>query len=430
MFRDSGNGTSCITSAGPPCFALSFPRPQVLKPSLPQPRPSGSSCPGPPPADLPLAVRAMAPHLSAAELDVVRQCVAKKMLAQGILNIIAKARKKAHVDAPQIWAIRRAMAGVTHRRGMPETRGRRKKLTAAQAERLFRKRGDLISRAGGEQYVPLREVRRTARVPQIHDTTAARYLRNLGVSWRRMREKPPRTEAHEDTRKAVCDIWRKRPASFWTDSVDLIIDAKKFPLPGNDAAARRLRQQRVRGVLRTRQEGLQPGFTKPSIVKHKFNFGGHANILAGICGDRVVLWEEIHGRWCGQRAEEMYAGPIKKVVERLRPGKRSWLIMEDNDPSGFKSARGLRAKVANRLKTVSQPPYSPDLNPLDFSLWSAIQSKALATRPKKEKAQTYKARLRKIALSMPRAAVKKAVQSIRARAQAIFDAEGGNIKED
>ena len=121
---------------------------------------------------------------------------------------------------------------------------------------------------------------------------------------------------------------------------------------------------------------------------------------------------------------------IEKTVERLRPGKRSWLIMEDNAPNGFKSSRGLRAKRANKLKTVSQPPYSPDLNPLDFSLWSAIQAKALASRPAHEKPRTYKARPRKIAMTMPRAMAKKAVQSIRARAQAIFDADGGDIALD
>ena len=100
-------------------------------------------------------------------------------------------------------------------------------------------------------------------------------------------------------------MWRQKPATFWTEKVDLSIDAKKYPLPGSDAAARRLSQQKVRGVLRTRHEGLKPGFTRPNITKHKFNAGGHVHILGGICGDRIVLWEEIQGRWCGQRAADM-----------------------------------------------------------------------------------------------------------------------------
>ena len=370
----------------------------------------------------------MAPHLTGAELDLVTCSVAKKKTASEILQAIAKGRAKAKVEAPKIWAVRRAMVGATHKRGAAEARGRSKKLTDVQAKRLFRKRTELLARSKGEYYVTVREIVRSARVPEIHDTTAGRYLRSFGVAWRRLREKPPRNETHEECRRAVCDIWRKKPLSFWTEKVDLIIDAKKFPAPSNDAAARRLRQQGVRGAMRTRQEGLT--VTKPSIVKHKFNPGGHVHILAGICGDRVVLWEEIRGHWCGQRAEEMYSGPIKKLLQRRRPGKRSWLIMEDNDPAGFKSSMGRNAKATHGMSTLDQPPYSPDLNPLDFSIWSAIQSKALAGRPKKEGVAAYKARLRKIALGMPRAVVKKAVENIKSRAESIFAANGKDIQQD
>ena len=361
---------------------------------------------------------------------MVRQCVAQRMGAKDILAAIAKERRKQRVPVPKIWAIRRAMAGVTHLQGKPETRGRAKRLTPAQAQRLFDKRGELVRRAQGERYVPYREVRRSARVPEVHDTTTARYLKSFGVVWRRMREKPARTEAHEESRKDVCNLWRKRPASFWTETVDPIIDAKKYALPGNDAAARRLRQQRVSGTLRTRGEGLDAGHTRPNAKKHRFNAGGYVRILGGICGDRVVLWEEVRGTWSGQRAADMYAGPIKRVLERQRPGKRSWLVMEDNDPTGFKSREGVRAKAANKLKALSQPPYSPDLNPLDFSLWQAIETKALAGRRPRESGSDYKARLRKTALTMPRAAVRKAVQAIRTRAQQIFDADGGHIARD
>ena len=275
---------------------------------------------------------AMAPHLSGGELDTVRRCAAQRMPAPDTLAVIAKDREQQGVAAPKIWAVRRAMAGVTHLQGKPEARGRRKRLTPAQAQRLFDKRRELVRRVKGERYVSYREVRCSARVPEVHDTTTARYLRTFGVVWRRMREKPARTEAHEASRKDVCRLWRKHPAKFWTDTVDLIIDAKKYALPGNDAAARRLHQQKVHATLRTRGEGLDRGHTRPSPKKHKFNAGGYVRILGGICGDRVVLWEEVRGRWCGQRAADMYAGPIKRVLQQHRPGKRSWLAMERQRP--------------------------------------------------------------------------------------------------
>ena len=104
--------------------------------------------------------------------------------------------------------------------------------------------------------------------------------------------------------------------------------------------------------------------------------------------------------------------------------------MEDNDPAGFKSSKGKMAKGANSMRTVNQPPYSPDLNPLDFSIWAAIDKKALGGHAAGESIAAYKARLRRIALSMPRAEVRMAVEGIKKRAQAIFEADGGNIPRD
>ena len=75
----------------------------------------------------------MAPHLAPAELNLITQCVAKRMEAPQIWDSIAKLRKKAKVELPKIWVIRRAMAGITHKRGKAESRGRKKKLRGVQA---------------------------------------------------------------------------------------------------------------------------------------------------------------------------------------------------------------------------------------------------------------------------------------------------------
>ena len=92
-----------------------------------------------------------------------------------------------HKAAPKIWAIRRAMAGGTHKRGRPGTRGRQKKLTTVQAQRLFRKRAALLKKAKTEHYVSYGMVSRAARIPAVHETTVGRYLRPFDVMWRRLR---------------------------------------------------------------------------------------------------------------------------------------------------------------------------------------------------------------------------------------------------
>ena len=152
--------------------------------------------------------------------------------------------------------------------------------------------------------------------------------------------------------------------------------------------------------------------------------------MAGVCNDRIVLWEEIRGRWCASAAAAMYAGPIKQALEKHRPGKRSWLIMEDNDPAGFKSSKARAAKKEAGMKTLDQPAYSPDLNPLDFSIWAAVSDEALKRKPVSKTVKDFKQKLRRVALRLPRRFVKKAVMNIRERAKAIFEAGGKHVSCD
>jgi len=129
---------------------------------------------------------------------MVTAAAAWKQTSDKILNLITSRRMRLNVEAPQIWAIRRAVAGVTHNRGLKETRGRKKKLTKVQVNRLFTKRKEMVQKADKQYNVSYDMVSTAARVPEVHRTTTARYLGSKGVKWRRMREKAARTEAHEE----------------------------------------------------------------------------------------------------------------------------------------------------------------------------------------------------------------------------------------
>ena len=87
-------------------------------------------------------------------------------------------------------------------------------------------------------------------------------------------------------------------------------------------------------------------------------------------------------------------------------------------------------KRATKIRSLDQPRYSPDLNPLDYSLWSAIHDKALKDSTGGDTIAEYKKKLRRIAIRMPRKAVRLAVEQIKKRAQAIFEANGDNIARD
>ena len=116
-------------------------------------------------------------------------------------------------------------------------------------------------------------------------------------------------------------------------------------------------------------------------------------------------------------------------TSRLRSSTLSYRTWPITAPRQSTAAQ--RAKAEHGICTLDQPAYSPDLNPLDFSLWSAVQQKVLAEAPSgRESVAAFKARLRRTALRLPASLVKKAVENIQARAVAVLNANGGNIQAD
>eukprot|EP00973_Karenia_brevis_P025784 3559129-Karenia_brevis.AAC.1 len=161
------------------------------------------------------------------------------------------------------------------------------------------------------------------------------------------------------------------------------------------------------------------------------NTGASASVCAGICGSRIVLWEYLPKKWNGSEAAKLYEGAIIKTLKKHKGKKRKYLVFEDNDPSGFKSNLGQEAKERAGIKAVPSPTFSPDLNPLDFSLWKAIQERMMNNMPKEiESVDAYKKRLRLTALRLPSSIVLAAVEAIPGRMAAIIKAKGYSIKTD
>ena len=104
----------------------------------------------------------------------------------------------------------------------------------------------------------------------------AKNMRAAGydVKWRPPRLKVCRGKIDEQQRKRICDKLRKLPVSYWIRQIDLIMDNKKHQTPTSLKGKKYLKSLRVRGHLRTKAEGLKPGFTKPHPCKHRRNVGG------------------------------------------------------------------------------------------------------------------------------------------------------------
>jgi hypothetical protein len=140
----------------------------------------------------------------------------------------------------------------------------------------------------------------------------------------------------------------------------------------------------------------------------------------------------LEGPWNGEAAAALYRGPLIETLRRLYGNKRRrFTILEDNDPTGYKSNKGKVAKEELKIDPIKFPKYSPDLNLLDFYVWSEIERRALLSKAASvDTAAKYKARLRRIAKALPRDTVLKATAGIAARAKEVVQAKGGHISKD
>ena len=143
----------------------------------------------------------------------------------------------------------------------------------------------------------------------------------------------------------------------------------------------------------------------------------------------MVCAPQIETRQCQEGQGEEGTGEEQEKKERA-----TWKVLEDNDPSGYKSGAGKDAKAKARIITNDLPNRGLDLNVLDYSLWAYINTKMREQEKafpayKKESVKQFKERLRRTALSIPARVVPKAVNDMHARVRKVFDADGGHIAE-
>ena len=49
--------------------------------------------------------------------------------------------------------------------------------------------------------------------------------------------------------------------------------------------------------------------------------------------------------WNGYVARRVYTAPVRSALQRAYPGSRTYDLLDDDDPSGFKHPQGPRAKM-------------------------------------------------------------------------------------
>ena len=320
-----------------------------------------------------------------------------------------------------------------HRRGGNKPLGRPAAITDAQFAKIIKTYETMLAQAKNQAEVTAKALKVRMRL-KCTVKTLGRAFWARGVFLRRMYEKPALLADDVKTRMAFAVKYKSRSEKQWAKTPEAVIDNKVFPVYTNGQARDLASRRRMRGTYRTRKSKVTKAHTKPSTTL-KQNTGAHSAIISCAIGcGRVLMWHHVKGKWNGDAAAAMYAGPLRRGLQKASPNKKSWTVMEDNDPTGYKSRKGLAAKSKAHIKTLVMPKRSPDLNPLDYSVWAEVNRrmrKQEATWPstKKKSRDVYLARLRRTAFNLPPTYINKVMGSMAKRCAQVIKSMGGHFPE-
>ena len=365
-------------------------------------------------------------------MTVAEQVTVDTMLRQEKATVneawlrISADRRVQRIRPLHISNIYRFAKGLTHKRSSEEARGRKRALSAADVRTLDAARRKMLKEADSEFRVTYEDIsKKTGMDKKASLRTQADALRNLGVRLRRPREKVCITAEDAKKRLRVAKVWVSRPDSFWRERVHAYVDNKAFPMPLTSKQRSKYKKTRVTGHLRKPSEGVERGCTKPR-MRHSFLGVPSVNISAAVAKDRVIMWHAHTQPWNGETAANMYKGPLLHALQKTWcKSKRKFTIVEDGDRKGNQSTKGIDAKVTARIHAMTLPPRTQEWMPLDYAVWTAIESQMLKCEPDaRETREEYLARLRRCALGLPRAFIRKVIGRMQKNIQEVQHAKG------
>ncbi|KAI6657148.1 Transposase [Oopsacas minuta] len=129
-----------------------------------------------------------------------------------------------------------------------------------------------------------------------------------------------------------------------------------------------------------------------------------------------------------QTYRELILEPVIKSAGSSLFKNTPWIFQQDSAPAHASKATQswLLGENIDFLSKEEWPPSSPDLNPLDYSVWGTLQSRACAT-PHRNLGSLGKALITEWE-KIPQEELRKSVQRFQGRLKAVVKAKGGYIE--
>ena len=312
--------------------------------------------------------------------------------------------------------------------------GAPRKLSEAKVDFLVKRLDELVVKADCKYTVTTKLLKHSARV-QASERTIRDALHSRDVWFRTLREKPTLTPDDVCERFKFAKKYCSKSKDWWQKNVHSFIDGKHFQVYLNGESRRRAAQHATFGAYRPPGKGLSGGYVKPKKTL-KFNPGTPSTlVMAGVGRGRVMMWHSVpNGRWNGGAAAKMYSGPLRKALSKAWPLKRKWSVLEDNDPTGFKSNKGKEAKAGAGIEPFVIPKRSPDLSLCDYALWPEINRRMRRQElkwgnGKRESREEYLKRLKTTAMRLPKVFVEKAIGDMKRRCELLREVKGLHFEE-
>ena len=314
----------------------------------------------------------------------------------------------------------------------PTRMGRPAALSTQQVTKLVDTVELLVTAADAEHEVTLGMVLRRSRL-KVSERTASRALHKKGYRFRKLRSKMILTPSDITARYEWAAKYRGKPREWWLRKVQMHLDNHHFKHATTVQARKLMAKRSVRGAYRKREKRLTSAHVKPS-PKTRTNLGGKGVLkCGGVGGGKVLVWKTVEQTWSGGRAAEMYTETILPALRRHSPGRSKFTILEDNDPTGNLSKKAVAAKQKGNMEVLRIPKRSPDLNVLDYAVWSRVES-LLGKQEKKmgakrETREDFEKRLNRTASRIPKDDIDNWIGDLHKRCRLLYEAKGGLFEE-
>ena len=329
----------------------------------------------------------------------------------------------------------------------PQGPGQPRKLSKEKIDKIVKLTDDMIDAADTEYEVTAKSVLRRSRL-KVCLRTFCNALHERGYWFHKLREKPILTPADVIARFLFARKYRHKVASWWLKKIQVHLDNHTFKCPTTAAARKMLGSSRVRGVYRLGKLSLKRGCTKGTSTglkqgrvkasrKLRQNTGARGVLIAGgVSPKSALVWYALPPRaaWGGETASEWYRNVVAAQLKAENPRRRSFTILEDNDPVGNYSHLGIAAKKACRLGVFTIPKRSPELNVMDYAIWGEVERRLRGQghnfpAGKRASRDQYIKRLTRTAKNLPEEFLSKAISDMVRRCQLLYEAKGGLFEE-